>query len=36
MGKTLKGSSSVIEEVSAEKTVENTESKPNIFDIHRR
>lgn len=36
MGKTLKGSSSVIEEVSAEKTVENTKSKPNIFDIHRR
>lgn len=36
MGKTLKGSSSVIEEISAEGTVENTESKPNIFDIHRR
>ena len=36
MGKTLKGSSSVIEEISTEGTVENTESKPNIFDIHRR
>lgn len=36
MGKALKGNSLVTEKVSAEIPVESTESKPNIFNTHRR
>lgn len=36
MSKALKNTLSVVEEVSTDVSVENTESKPNIFNTHRR